>query len=139
LNVAYRSPGEFEVGLSTSHYLLQFTVTLPWSIEEYCKHMPPQPNGIDGRVEDDLQQKFPPLHGQPFPIAEDPLCLVDCVGIIWAWFLPCCLTSARKLFTSSYDSFSSLMQIMLGIHLEFWHIPSTIFQWRIFPRQLEKS
>ena len=41
LNVAYRSPGEFEVGLSTSHCLLRFTVTLPWSIEEYCKHMPP--------------------------------------------------------------------------------------------------
>jgi hypothetical protein len=97
LSLAYRTPGTFIIMLALTIDIHLQPVALPWSVEDYLRHLPPKPSGFNGFVEDSLESMFPPLNTYPFPIICDPICLVDNHGVILSWYLPRCLSPERQV------------------------------------------
>jgi hypothetical protein len=98
LSRAYRTPSRRRPLIPiSSHDPIDFVVTVPWDVREYCNRLPPRPNGFDSNVEDNLVRMFPALHERPFPAVVRPCCIVDVNGVILCWYLPSCLTFERQV------------------------------------------
>jgi hypothetical protein len=90
-------PSNIYVDQIIAYSIALYQVVVPWSVVDYCAHLPARPKGFDCPREDEILAKFPPLYQRPFPTVTEPCCVVDNQGVILAWYLPRCLTAKRQV------------------------------------------
>ena len=70
--------------------MLMSTVSVPWDLDDYAKHVSPKNTGKNIAIKRDIRQRFPPgpAFSDPERVIDIPMTITDRTGCILFWFLP---------------------------------------------------
>lgn len=73
------------------------TVRVKWSAADYAEALPPRAHGRNEKLENTLEERFPPLFTGHLPTFTTPHVVTDCAGRLMVWYLPQVLTRFRRV------------------------------------------
>lgn len=93
--------------LLTRYVPLITPVAVPWTAEEYMKHIGPHNSGKNADIERDLRTRFPPGPSLSTPLGlertfDSPLTIVDQAGRILFWYLPDIISENAQVLAMKY-------------------------------------
>lgn len=76
-------------------------VNLEWDVERYCDNLSKHQDGLNDKLEQNLQQKYKPLFS-PSVLLNKPAVIADKHGNVLVWYLPSVLHLSRQVCMSQH-------------------------------------